>query len=111
MPVQLLTEDDFNIFKQEIMAWLDTRLLQIMEQSAKAPPFPQFLKSSEVCKKLKISPGNLKALRDDGTIPFLCTNRTFRYVQDDILQMVKRHTKKTPCIGLMGFIGLNLFLC
>ena len=51
---------------------------------------PQWLKSSEVRKLLKISPGTLQNLRINGTLNYNRIGGTIYYKYDDILKMLDK---------------------
>jgi hypothetical protein len=62
---QLLTVDDLNDFKRQLLFEIKSLLKEFAGLPAK-----KWLKSKDVIKLLGISPGTLQTLRDNGTIPY-----------------------------------------
>lgn len=62
MSVEVVTKEDLQTLRQQLISDLKV-LLQFQENSKK-----EWLKSSEVRKLLKISPGTLQTLRVNGTL-------------------------------------------
>ena len=65
MATSIITTDDLRDFKIELIEDIKKLLLKNNNGSLK-----KYLKSSEVMKLLKISPGTLQNLRTNGTIPY-----------------------------------------
>jgi len=78
MAAQIMTPEDFEQFKAELIEQLkvliDTKLGNVH----------RWLKSHEVQKMLKISPGTLQTLRLNGKIPFTKIGGTIFYDIEDI---------------------------
>jgi hypothetical protein len=81
---QLITLDDLNQFKTDLLNEL-ARILQQPQQSQSK----SWLKSSEVRKLLSISPGTLQNLRVNGTLPFSKIGSIVYYKQEDILKLLE----------------------
>ena len=64
MSVNILTTDDFQNFKNELFSELRSIL------KSDAQPIKKWLKSDEVKKILKVSPGTLQTLRINGTLQY-----------------------------------------
>lgn len=64
MPTSIITTDDLREFKLELLEEI-RELLTSKNSSSK-----KWLKSTDVMKMLKISPGTLQNLRINGTIPY-----------------------------------------
>ncbi len=64
MAVEIITKEDLYRFKKELISEL-TELFKNNKTET-----PQWIKSPEVRKLLKISPGTLQNLRVNGTLPF-----------------------------------------
>ena len=77
--------DDLEVFRHSLLNDLRT----IMQ--TKAPKQMQWLKSSEVRKVLKISPGTLQNLRINGTLSFTKIGSIIYYNQDDIDSMLAKN--------------------
>ena len=85
MAVSVVTTDDLEVFRHNLLNDLRT----IMQ--TKAPKQMQWLKSSEVRKVLKISPGTLQNLRINGTLSFTKIGSIIYYNQDDIDSMLAKN--------------------
>jgi hypothetical protein len=85
MAVSVVTTDDLEVFRHNLLNDLRT----IMQ--TKAPKQMQWLKSSEVRKALKISPGTLQNLRINGTLSFTKIGSIIYYNQDDINSMLAKN--------------------
>jgi hypothetical protein len=88
---QLLTVGDLDDFKRQLL--FEIKML-LKEQAGQAPR--KWLKSHEVRKLLKISPGTLQTLRARGTIPYTKINGTIFYDSDDITKMLETNKIQMP---------------
>jgi hypothetical protein len=81
--VELITKEDLQQFKKELFAEL--------KEFAREPNATgkQWLKSAEVRKLLKISPGTLQHLRINGTIRFTKVGSIFYYKQEDLHKLLE----------------------
>ena len=64
MSVQILTTEDLQTFKSELFTELKSLL------KTDSTPVKKWLKSDEVKKILKVSPGTLQTLRINGTLQY-----------------------------------------
>lgn len=64
MPTSIITTDDLREFKLELLEEIKELL------NSKGSNSKKWLKSTDVMKMLKISPGTLQNLRVNGTIPY-----------------------------------------
>lgn len=64
MPTSIITTDDLREFKMELLEEIKELF------NAKGSNSKKWLKSTDVMKMLKISPGTLQNLRSNGTIPY-----------------------------------------
>ena len=64
MAINILTQEDLDQFKSELI----TELRSILKTAAEPPR--KWLKSEEVKKLLKVSPGTLQTLRINGTLQY-----------------------------------------
>lgn len=87
MAVEIITKDDLNQFRSQLLA----ELKELMNQ--KQPLENQWLKSSEVRKLLKMSPGTLQNLRINGTLKYSQVGGNFYYNYEDIQNMLLTHKK------------------
>ena len=105
MKLDVLTMADLMEFKKELLK--DFKALLPKEQKAG----PRLLKSREVCKLLRMSPGRLKMLRDEGHIKFIQLNGgpilyQLSDVHDFIVKNVKYRKAATWLLFLFSFYGL-----
>ena len=85
MAINVVTVDDLDNFRQRLLE--DLRIIV----QTKASKQMQWLKSSEVRKVLKISPGTLQNLRINGTLSFTKIGSIIYYNQDDIEAMLSKN--------------------
>lgn len=85
MSLQILTKDDLEIFKTELLAELKNLMSDSTKpNSKKDEASTRWLKSHQVQRMLAISPGTLQNLRINGTIPFTKIGGVIFYSIDDI---------------------------
>ena len=82
MTVELITKEDLNEFKKELLQDLLTALQQPQKNS-------QWLKSCDVRTRLKISPNTLQRLRVKGVLKFSKVGSSFFYKADDVHKMLE----------------------
>jgi hypothetical protein len=85
---QLLTVDDLNDFKKQLLFELKTLLKEYNGQ-----PTKKWLKSREVRKLLNISPGTLQNLRLKGILPFTRVGGVIYHDAEDIQRMLESKTR------------------
>ncbi|MEP5613549.1 MAG: helix-turn-helix domain-containing protein [Cyclobacteriaceae bacterium] len=88
MPAAIITTDELREFKVELLEEIRT----ILSESEPVPN--KWLRSAEVRKLLKISPGTLQNLRVNGTLPYTKVGGVIFYDYQDILNVFeenKRH--------------------
>ena len=88
MSVELLTKEDLHQFKAE--------LLQDIRETLSRTPSSQkkWLKTEEVKKLLKISPGTLQNLRINGTLQFSRIGSIIYYDADQINRLLEQNLQK-----------------
>lgn len=88
MAVNIVTKEDLTEFRQQ--------LLDDLKSLIHTKPFKQkqWLKSSEVRKLLKISPGTLQNLRINGTLSFTKIGSIIYYSYDDIETLLDSNKKQ-----------------
>lgn len=85
MAVEIITKEDLQIFRLQLLEEIKTLLQpKLIEQK-------QWLKSSEVRRLLKISPGTLQNLRINGTLSFTRIGSIIYYNYNDIQSMLDAH--------------------
>ena len=87
-PLDLITKQDLEQFKMELFAELKKLSISpAIEQSSK-----QWLKSADVRRLLKISPGTLQNLRINGTLSYTTVGSILYYKYEDILKVLEGNT-------------------
>jgi hypothetical protein len=85
MSVEILTREDLTKFKSELIE----EFKKVM--NPQAAESKKWLKSYEVMRLLKLSPGTLQNLRVNGTLPFTKIGGVIYYSYDDILKMLEKN--------------------
>jgi hypothetical protein len=98
MAVELITKDDLNSFKTDVL----NEIRQILKLKGANPSQKEWLKSYEVRKLLGISPGKLQNMRVNGTIAFTQIGGLMFYKYDDIVKLMEDHKTKNPFIARNG---------
>ena len=83
MAATIITTDDLEQFKIELLDEIKTIL------SGSPMEEKKWLRSSEIRKLLKISPGTLQNLRVNGTLPFTKIGGVIYYAYDDITKILE----------------------
>ena len=89
MAVSVVTTDDLEVFRHN----LNNDFAELLK-SFGTPKQVQWLKSSEVRKALKISPGTLQNLRINGTLSYTKIGSIIYYNQEDIDSMLAKNKSK-----------------
>lgn len=84
MPTSIITTEDLAKFKKELLG----EIRELLKQHSKAP-LKKYFKSSEVIKMLKISPGTLHNLRENGTLPYSKIGGLIFYESDKIAKLME----------------------
>lgn len=84
MNIELVTVDDLQSFKKEILAEISTLL------EGKTKP-KKWLRSANVKDMLNISDGTLQTLRVNGTLPFTKMGKTIYYEYDDVVRILNQN--------------------
>ncbi|MCC6182614.1 MAG: helix-turn-helix domain-containing protein [Bacteroidia bacterium] len=98
MAVELITKDDLNAFKTEVI----NEIRQILKPKGSTLAQKEWLKSYEVRKLLGISPGKLQNMRVNGTIAFTQIGGLMFYKYDDIVKLMEENKTKNPFIARNG---------
>jgi hypothetical protein len=83
MAATIITTDDLEQFKIELLKEIKGILSGTPMEEKK------WLRSGEIRKLLKISPGTLQNLRVNGTLPFTKIGGVIYYAYDDITNMLQ----------------------
>ena len=89
MAVSVVTTDDLEVLRSN----LKNDFVDLLK-SFRTPKQVQWLKSSEVRKSLKISPGTLQNLRINGTLSYTKIGSIIYYNQDDIDSILAKNKSK-----------------
>ena len=87
MPTAIITTDDLREFKIELLEEFKKLLSASTTIRAK-----KYLKSAEIMKLLKISPGTLQTLRINGTLPYSKIGGIIFYDSDEIDKVMKENS-------------------
>ena len=88
---QLITVADLAVFRKEL---LEELLAALKTQKGIIPK--KWMKSHEVRRLLKISPGTLQTLKASGVIPYTRLGGVHFYDHDDILQVLESSKVNSP---------------
>ena len=86
--MNILTQDDLQRFKEELFAELKALITHSVQ-----PP-KKWLKTEEVKKLLKVSPGTLQTLRINGTLQYTKLGGIIYYDHDHIQKVMDKHLRK-----------------
>jgi len=87
MSVEILTKEDLVKFKTEILE----EFRKVV--GPQAVENKKWLKSYEVMKLLKLSPGTLQNLRINGTLPYTKVGGVIYYEYNEILKMLEKNKR------------------
>jgi Helix-turn-helix domain len=88
MATEIITKEDLNIFKVELLQDLTTII------NSKKTDQKDWLKSSDVRKMLSISPGTLQNLRINGTLSFTKIGGTIFYAYSDVIKVLQKNKRE-----------------
>lgn len=86
MPTNIITTDDLREFKLELLDDIKELL-----QHQNGHPAKKWLKSSDMMKLLRISPGTLQNLRINGTIPYTKMGGVLYYDYSEIMEILEKN--------------------
>ena len=92
MSVEIVTKEDLTEFRQLLLEDLKSII------NVKPSNHKEWLKSNEVRKLLKISPGTLQNIRINGTLTFTKIGGIFFYNYDDIQTLLEKN-KTSSLLG------------
>ncbi|ANF50277.1 transcriptional regulator [Chryseobacterium glaciei] len=84
MEIAIITREDLLKFKKEIVQ----EIREVIEGKMKSDVDREWLKSSEVRKILKVSPGTLQNLRINGTLPYRKIGGSMYYRLEDLKKLM-----------------------
>ena len=82
MAATIITTEDLNQFKLELLSEIKGMLNQKVSAS-------EWMRSSELRKLLKISPGTLQNMRVSGVLPFTKVGGVIYYSREDVNKMLQ----------------------
>lgn len=86
MPINIITPEDLQIFKKELLE----EIKKLLEQK-ETHQLKKWLRGEEVRKLLSISTGTLYNLRQSGVLPFTKIGQTNYYDYDDIKRIFEQN--------------------
>lgn len=92
MAVELITKDDLQAFKQDVIS----EIQKLIKPKGANLQQKEWLKSYEVRKLLGISPGTLQQMRTNGTIEFTRIGGLMFYKYEDIMKLMENNKHKNP---------------
>jgi hypothetical protein len=95
MGAQLITTEDLEVFKADILQEIKDLLQQKGVTDGKPEQTTKWLKSHQVQRMLGISPGTLQNLRINGTIPYTKIGGVIFYSLEEI-NMIMQRNKRNP---------------
>jgi hypothetical protein len=84
MAIQVITAEDLKKFKEEILTEIRSMIQRHSDGGCK-----KWLKSNEVRKLLKISPGTLQALRVKGTLKYSKVGGIIYYDREHVEKLLR----------------------
>ncbi|MEM6843219.1 MAG: helix-turn-helix domain-containing protein [Bacteroidota bacterium] len=87
MAVEIITKQELETFKQELLKALQDLL------KGHSTEHKKWLKTNEVQKILKLSPGTLQNLRINGTLPYTKIGGVYFYPQDEIMKLLQENLR------------------
>ncbi|PZX20098.1 helix-turn-helix protein [Breznakibacter xylanolyticus] len=87
MPLKVITSEDLEIFKSELIA----EIKSLLDGFQKAGTTQKWMKTKDVLALLKISHGTLQHLRITGQIPFSKIGGVIYYDAEEINQLIARN--------------------
>lgn len=87
MAASIITVEDLNAFKLELLEAIDKKL----SQRQPPPPAQRWFKSYQLKKHLPLSKGIIQKLRDSGKLPYSKFGRAIIYDYYDIEKVVAEH--------------------
>ena len=86
MEIDIITQKDLQVLKQEIL----TEIRELITGQTDNGVEREWLKSADVRKMLKVSPGTLQNLRINGTLPYRKIGGSMYYRREDINKMMEK---------------------
>jgi len=87
MPTQIITTDDLQELKNELLEEFKKLLGNTSSTEVK-----KYLKSAEIMKMLNVCPGTLQTLRINGTLPYIKIGGIIFYDVEEISKVMKENS-------------------
>lgn len=91
MPAQIITVEDLQQFKTELL-----RAIGDMLRNSTPPAAPKWLKAHEVRQLLGISPGTLQTMRNTRKLPYSKVGGLTFYDYEDVCRFMNNAKKSKP---------------
>lgn len=92
MQIDVVSREELEKFEQRLIE----NIKKLLSQNNR-PAMGRWLRSEDVRRMLKLSPGTLYTLRKNGTLPFVKIGSLFFYEYEDIERMMKEQ-KRNPYV-------------
>lgn len=93
MAAQIITLDDLEQFKWELLDLIKDQLDKKQDKKEDVKPDIVWIKSHHVQRMLQISPGTLQNLRVNGTIPYSKVGGVLFYKKTDIERILEENMR------------------
>ena len=101
MNIEILTKDDLNAFKKELLSEIE----KLLKSKTGTTQNKEWLKSYEVRKLLGISPGTLQQLRVNGTLEFTRLGGLIYFKYEDIIKLMENYKHKNPLSNRAAYMA------
>lgn len=89
MPAQMITTEDLYVFKLELLS----EIKALLTNQGNLKPQKKWLKSEDIRKLLRVSPGTLQAMRVSKALPYTKIGGVIYYDYDDVEKMMRGSRK------------------
>jgi len=93
MEISIVTQQDLHEFKTSLLSTLEEMKNELLQNQPKKTEDVELLKSHQVQRMLKISPGTLQNLRVNGTLPFSKVGGVIFYDKKEILRIIEENKR------------------
>ncbi|MDX2361584.1 MAG: helix-turn-helix domain-containing protein [Crocinitomicaceae bacterium] len=99
MATMIITPEDLEQFKVDLITEVKSLLIDIHSNLPEPKEEIVWIKSHQVQRALKISPGTLHTLRINGTLPYTKIGGTIFYNKADLDQLMLDNMRNLPIHG------------
>lgn len=93
MEISIVTQQDLQELKTVLLSSLEEMKNELLHNQPKITEDVELLKSHQVQRMLKISPGTLQNLRVNGTLPFSKVGGVIFYDKKEILRIIEENKR------------------